>query len=95
MSPAHAFASRGPVIEPSVIGELARAGLAGLEVDHPDHDEDARSRLRSLADELDLLPTGSSDYHGSNKLTAIGVNSTDPAVFAELVARSRGVAVLG
>ncbi len=92
---AHAFARRGPVVEPEVIAELAGHGLAGLEVDHPDHDEDARVRLRRLAAELGLLPTGSSDYHGDNKQTRIGAESTATDVFEALVGRASGVAVLG
>lgn len=92
---AHAFAKRGPALEPAVIAELAEHGLAGLEVDHPDHDDEARTRLRKLAAELDLLPTGSSDYHGSNKPTRIGAESTDPEVLDELVSRASGVAMLG
>jgi predicted metal-dependent phosphoesterase TrpH len=92
---AHAFAVRGPNVAPGVIAEFAEHGLAGLEVDHPDHDEDARARLRKLAAELDLLPTGSSDYHGDNKATRLGAESTPPEVLAELVARASGVSVVG
>lgn len=92
---AHAFAARGPNVEPGVIADFAEHGLAGIEVDHPDHDEDSRSRLRKLATELDLLPTGSSDYHGDNKLNRLGAETTPPEVLAELVTRANGVSVLG
>lgn len=92
---AHAFASRGPNVAPEVIAEFAEQGLAGIEVDHPDHDPDARARLRTLAAELDLLPTGSSDYHGDNKLNRIGAETTAPEVLAELVSRASGVPVVG
>lgn len=93
---AHPFARRrGRVVEPSVIAGLAAAGLAGVEVDHPDHDPADRAALRRLAAELDLLVTGSSDYHGSNKTTPIGAETTDPEVFERLVARAAGAAVLG
>jgi predicted metal-dependent phosphoesterase TrpH len=43
------------------------AGLAGLEVWHPDHGERERSRLTNLAKELRLMTSGGSDYHGANK----------------------------
>jgi predicted metal-dependent phosphoesterase TrpH len=62
--------------------------LDGLEVEHQDHDRATRHRLRVLARELDLLATGSSDYHGTGKLDHdLGVNTTDPSVFAEISAR--------
>ncbi|WP_028923628.1 PHP domain-containing protein [Pseudonocardia acaciae] len=93
---AHPFARRrGRVVEPSVIAELAGAGLAGVEVDHPDHAPADRALLRGLAAELGLLATGSSDYHGANKTTPIGVETTDPEVFERLAALASGVPVLG
>ncbi|MBO0848772.1 MAG: PHP domain-containing protein [Pseudonocardia sp.] len=93
---AHPFARRrGRVVEPSVIADLAAAGLAGVEVDHPDHDPADRAALRRLAAELGLLATGSSDYHGSNKTTPIGAETTDPEVFERLAARAGGTSVLG
>jgi hypothetical protein len=76
---AHPFArNRGPVVGPEVIVELAAAGLAGIEVDHPDHTEEDRVALRELAAGLDLLTTGSSDYHGANKPVRLGQETTDP-----------------
>jgi predicted metal-dependent phosphoesterase TrpH len=93
---AHPLARRrGRVVEPAVIAELAAAGLAGVEVDHPDHSPEDRALLRGLARELDLVVTGSSDYHGTNKSIAIGTERTDPDAFDELVARAgAGVEVL-
>ncbi|MGH3925178.1 MAG: PHP domain-containing protein, partial [Pseudonocardiaceae bacterium] len=70
---AHPFARRrGPVLSPEVIVELAARGLSGVEVDHPDHAEGDRAALRELAAGLDLLVTGSSDYHGTNKTLRLG-----------------------
>ncbi len=46
------------------IRELVDAGLDGLEVLHPDHGPYEVQRLRMLADELGLLETGGSDWHG-------------------------------
>ncbi len=82
--------SRGDVVDEAAIATFAAAGLDGLEVDHPDHDEPTRARLRAIADDLGLLATGSSDYHGSVKATAIGANTTDPEVFDELLQRAQG-----
>ena len=69
---------RGRQITDESIGELAEAGLGGLEVDHPDHGSADRRRLRGLATELGLLVTGSSDYHGTGKSTPIGAELTAP-----------------
>ena len=74
---AHPLARRrGRVVEPSVIVDLAAIGLAGVEVDHPNHDPDDRALLRDLAAEHGLVATGSSDYHGTNKTTPIAAETT-------------------
>lgn len=92
---AHPFARRrGPVVNAAVLRELAADGLAGIEVDHPDHDADDRGALRVLADEEGLLVTGSSDYHGANKTTPLAAETTAPAVLEALVARATGAEVL-
>jgi predicted metal-dependent phosphoesterase TrpH len=86
---AHPLARRrGRVVDEQAIADLATAGLSGLEVDHPDHAPEDRALLRGLAAELDLVTTGSSDYHGTNKTTPIGAETTDPAQFEALVARA-------
>ncbi|WP_069815680.1 PHP domain-containing protein [Streptomyces sp. TP-A0874] len=81
---------RGVRIEEETIARLAAAGLDGLEVDHMDHDGRTRDRLRTLAGELGLLTTGSSDYHGSRKSCSLGENTTDPEVYEEIVRRATG-----
>nr|CTQ95234.1 COG0613, Predicted metal-dependent phosphoesterases (PHP family) [Kibdelosporangium sp. MJ126-NF4] len=92
---AHAFAHhRGPTITAGVIKELAAAGLTGLEVDHPDHDQATRVELAELAEDLRLVRTGSSDYHGTNKTIRIGQESTSPEALDDLVSRTSGVPVL-
>jgi 3',5'-nucleoside bisphosphate phosphatase len=95
---AHPAARRGPVIAPAVIAELAADGLAGVEVDHPDHTGEERAALRDLAAALGLLITGSSDYHGANKRVSLGQETTDPQVLErieELAAGSPVAAVTG
>ncbi|MEU5308578.1 PHP domain-containing protein [Streptomyces sp. NPDC021562] len=85
-----AAAKRGRTVPEPTIAALAAAGLDGIEVDHMDHDEATRARLRGLAAELDLLVTGSSDYHGSRKTVALGAYTTDPEVYGEITRRSTG-----
>lgn len=55
-----------------------------------DHDPDTRARLRGLAGELNLLATGSSDYHGTRKTVALGEYATDPEVYGEITRRATG-----
>jgi predicted metal-dependent phosphoesterase TrpH len=92
---AHAFAHhRGPTVTAEVIKELAGAGLTGLEVDHPDHDPATRAELSYLADDLGLIKTGSSDYHGTNKTIKLGQESTTQESLTALVSRTTGVPLL-
>jgi predicted metal-dependent phosphoesterase TrpH len=81
--------SRGSdkVLTPDRIAELVDAGLDGIEVDHPDHDEEQREGLRKIAATHDLIITGSSDYHGSGKSDAfrLGANTTDPEELEKLL----------
>jgi predicted metal-dependent phosphoesterase TrpH len=87
-------ASRGRTVQDSVIVAMAAAGLAGLEVDHPDHTPAAREHLRGLAADLGLLTTGSSDFHGANKTVALGDHLTHANTYEDLVSRATGVGVL-
>jgi predicted metal-dependent phosphoesterase TrpH len=65
---AHPFAwRRGPIVDAAAIRAMAAAGLQGVEVEHPDHDAESRTRLHELCADLDLIATGASDYHGANK----------------------------
>jgi predicted metal-dependent phosphoesterase TrpH len=92
---AHAFArARGPVVTEEVIVELASLGLAGLEVDHPDHDPPTRAELRRIATDLGLVVTGSSDYHGTNKTVRLGAETTAPEMLDALVERATGAQML-
>ena len=77
---------RGRTVGDEVIVALTDAGLAGLEVDHPDHDPPTRARLRALAGDLGLLVTGASDFHGAGKAQPLGAERTDPEVYSALVA---------
>ena len=91
---AHPLArARGRVLGDEPVAAMAAAGLAGLEVDHPDHVEPDREHLRGLAAELGLVTTGSSDYHGTNKRVRVGGGgSTAPEAYEALVDRATGSA---
>jgi hypothetical protein len=81
-------ATRGWRIGDDVITTLAGQGMAGIEIDHPDHDQAERARLRALAAELDLVPTGGSDDHGELTGHRLGSESAAPEAFERLMART-------
>jgi predicted metal-dependent phosphoesterase TrpH len=81
----HAGAAAVP--EP-VIRAMAAAGMAGLEVDHPDQPPADRARWRALATELGLESTGASDCHGALFGYRMGVCRTPEATVEALLARS-------
>jgi len=88
---AHGLARRrGRVLDDDAVAAMAEAGLLGLEVEHPDHDAEERQHMAGLAEELDLIATGSSDYHGSNKTTPIAVCTTAPEQLDRLLAAGTG-----
>jgi predicted metal-dependent phosphoesterase TrpH len=82
---------RGRVVPDELIAELAEAGLFGLEADHEDHSPRQRAEVRALAADLGLVVTGSSDFHGTHKTVALGANTTDPAVYEQIVAAARAL----
>lgn len=53
--------------EREVFINLKDSGLLGLEVYHSDHPPELQAHYRQLAEELNLLPTGGSDFHGAAK----------------------------
>ena len=84
---AHPFASmRGQILQSSDFIDLKAAGLNGIEVNHRDQSNEERLSLLSIASDLDLVMTGSSDYHGTGKMNSLGENVTDPAEWERLEA---------
>lgn len=88
--------SPGYEIPDAVIAELASAGLAGVEVFHPDHDAATRDQLTGLASSLGLISTGGSDDHGtyipsgqaaqSPAGHGLGTETTPPLEYGRLLA---------
>ncbi|WP_408898741.1 PHP domain-containing protein [Nocardioides sp. R1-1] len=76
-------------LDEAAFAELADAGLAGIEVDHLDHDAPSRGRLRAIADRLDLVVTGASDHHGTGKTGHdLGCETTDPRQLDRILERA-------
>lgn len=70
----------------AALAELVGVGLAGIEVDHQDHDSATRDRLRAIATNLGLVATGSSDHHGAGKVDhELGCNTTAPGEYLRLL----------
>ena len=68
--------------------ELIGAGLAGFEAYHRDVPPHATEWFVSLAEEFNLLVTGSSDYHGTGKPNRLGEHLTSPAVLRSIIDQS-------
>ena len=82
--------SPGYEIADEVIIGLAAAGLAGVEVWHPDHDHSERRRLAALASRLGLVATGGSDDHGSFNASGLGSQTTPPEEYERLLGQATG-----
>lgn len=71
-----------------LIERMAANGMVGLEVRHPDHDEEMRARYAEMADRLGLLATAASDCHGERYGFRMGTERTDAETFEELKRRA-------
>jgi predicted metal-dependent phosphoesterase TrpH len=87
---AHPRAGRDWAVSDPQIAALAAAGLAGIEVFHPDHPPAQRAALLSLARDLDLVATGGSDDHGSLTGHRIGCETAPPGAYEALLAQATG-----
>lgn len=92
---AHPFASRrGETISASDFQALVEAGLNGIEVFHRDQSDEEQVQLIRVAKELNLITTGSSDYHGTGKLNGLGENHTPLAEWEKLEAMANARRVI-
>ncbi len=78
----------GPLVSDEEVGRLAAAGLAGLEVFHPDHSDTERAGLLALAHDLDLVATAGSDDHGTLTGHRIGCETMDADAYQALLSRA-------
>ena len=85
---AHPRAGRDTWVTDEQITRLAAAGLAGVEVFHPDQSEAERARLIALADDLALATTGGSDDHGSLTDYRLGAETTSGEAYQNLLGRA-------
>jgi len=87
---AHPRANRDLLVTDEQIAGLAAAGLAGVEVFHPDQPEAERASLLGLTRDLGLIATGGSDDHGSLTGHRIGSDIAAPGAYESLVAQATG-----
>jgi predicted metal-dependent phosphoesterase TrpH len=71
-----------------LIEQMAAGGMVGLEVLHPDHDEEMRDKYTAMAERLGLVATAASDCHGERYGFRMGAERTDVETFAELKRRA-------
>ncbi len=65
--------------------KLKAAGLFGIECTHPSNAKKVEKHYRALCRELDLLPTGGSDFHGTARHGALpGSFGASAEIFAKL-----------
>jgi 3',5'-nucleoside bisphosphate phosphatase len=81
---------RGWQLPDAVIADLGRAGLTGIEVNHPQHDERDRGRLRELARTLGLIASGGSDDHGALTDFRIGSELAPDGSYEALIEQATG-----
>jgi 3',5'-nucleoside bisphosphate phosphatase len=86
---AHPRAGRARVSDEQIAG-LAAAGLAGVEVFHPDQPEAERARLLGLVRDLGLVATGGSDDHGRLTGHRIGCEVTPRDAYQALISEATG-----
>lgn len=80
------LAHPGLVGDDSILTELLAAGLQGLEVWYPDHTPEQLQRYLRLCEDLGLIPTGGSDFHGRGERWAELGQVTAPSEVVERLA---------
>ena len=90
---AHPRAGRDWVVSDEQIAALAAAGLAGVEVFHPDQPESQRASLLGLSRDLGLVATGGSDDHGRLTGHRIGCEVTAADAYDALVSQAAGTPI--
>ncbi len=65
----------GMKLQPQIIKELVQRKLDGLEIFYPSHSRKIKKKLHAVAKQYNLLVTGGSDYHGSNRAGGLAGSS--------------------
>lgn len=71
------------------ISSFVESGLSGIETYYPTHSGEDTTRCRRIADELGIVPTGGSDFHGRRFAnTAIGTQRVERQTVEQLYERA-------
>jgi predicted metal-dependent phosphoesterase TrpH len=87
---AHPRADRDLLVTDEQIAGLAAAGLAGVEVFHPDQPAGEQASLVALTRDLGLIAAGGSDDHGHLTGHRIGAHTAAPGAYERLIAQATG-----
>ena len=87
---AHPRADRDLLVTDEQVAGLAAAGLAGVEVFHPDQPAAEQASLLALTRDLGLIATGGSDDHGALTGHRIGSYTAAPGAYESLIAQATG-----
>jgi predicted metal-dependent phosphoesterase TrpH len=87
---AHPRADRDLLVTDEQIAGLAAAGLAGVEVFHPDQPAAEQASLLALTRDLGLIAAGGSDDHGHLTGHRIGAHTAAPGAYERLIAQATG-----
>ncbi|MCL2625349.1 MAG: PHP domain-containing protein [Cystobacterineae bacterium] len=74
-------------LEAKDVEALCLHGLDGIETDHPEHSLAERKRWRGVAQRLQLVPIGGSDFHGKHSNRSLGCMPSSPEEFMALKGR--------
>ncbi len=80
------------LLERRLVEQLTEAGLAGIEVWHPQHGASAQRHWREVAEDLGLVATGGSDFHGPHRGAGLGEMPVPERTIDDLRARAAGSA---
>lgn len=71
------------------VAKLKSLGIDGLETRHSDHEPRDTEHFNKLAEQLNLLATGGSDYHGSRKTVVLGSQKVPLSIYENLLKTHR------
>jgi len=78
-----------------LIPDMAAAGMDGLEVFYPTHSKSDENRYNAMCENLGLLPSGGSDFHGSRKPDiGIGRSRLPVELMLKLYEKARAQSIL-
>ncbi len=75
-----------------LVEQLAEAGLGGVEVWHPQHGVAAQRAWYEVAEQLELVASGGSDFHGLHRGAGLGEMPVPERVLESLRARAASAA---